>query len=46
MFQTYQKDLVRKLSETISMTTKEKMLNVTGILKLSKDGWTNNKELP
>lgn len=34
-FQNYQKDLVRKLSETIPETTKHKMLNVSGILKFN-----------
>jgi len=32
MFQNYQKDLVRKITDTISEKTKEKMLNITNVL--------------
>lgn len=32
MFQSYQKNIVRELSGTVSATTKEKILNMTSIL--------------
>lgn len=35
LLQNYQKDLIRKLTETISETTKRKMLNVRGVLKFN-----------
>jgi len=41
LFQNYQKDLVRKLTNTISLSTKEKILNVTGVLKFDKSQITS-----
>ncbi|VVC28125.1 Hypothetical protein CINCED_3A018626 [Cinara cedri] len=34
--QNYQKGLVRKLHKTLTIQTKEKILNVTGVLKFNK----------